>query len=224
MVWGDFVFAVITELCETDADKKIEVCRMGELLNFRVGKKVSHRRLKRALNKFNGEYIFSTTFDTRGLAPCSTDRLKTAVLFEQFADHVLSSVGIGLTVGIVDRDGKILENDTVTHIIAHAESVIICTLRENIDELCRGWLLLTGTCPEITADPKHLLECNCVFSPDLRVATVGLLFGKGGLNIDREKIELPEIYLPLVEAGVDPVDLTCLLTASRSAITVRTNE
>ncbi len=184
---------------------------MGELWHLRVGKRVSRRRLKRALQDFDGKYIFSSSVNTRGLVPFSTNALKHTVLFRQFTDHVLNSSGMGLTVGIVDRDGRFLETDTVTRIITHVESVMICTLRTDIDELCHDWLLLTGTCPEVTTDPKYLLDCDCVFSPDLRVATSGILFGKGGLNIDRSKIELPDVYIPLVESGVDPVDLACII-------------
>ena len=177
---------------------------------------MSRRRLKRALSDFYGRVIFSTSVNTRGILPYSTDRLKREILFRQFVDHVLQLNGIGLTVGIVDRDGEFLENEAMTKIIVHAESVIICTLKADIDELCREWLFLTGTCPEIATDPKHLLDCDCVFSPDLRVATTGLLFGKNGLKIDREKLELPKAYLPLVDLGVDPIDLACVLNTTRS--------
>lgn len=206
------MFAVVTELQTPNSDKRIEVGRVGDLWHIAVGKRVSRRRLKSILRDLDGRFIFSTSINTRGLIPFSTDKLKRNVLFRQFADHVLRASGIGLSVGIVDRDGILLETDTTTQMIAHAESVTVCTLRPDIDGLCREWLLLTGICPEVTADPRHLLNCDCVFSPDLRAATVGLLFGKGGIKIDRGKIDLPEVYLPLIRAGVDPVDLKCIIS------------
>ena len=214
------MFAVVTELQTPHSDKRIEVGKVGELWHLAVGKRISRRRLKSILRDFDGRFIFSTSVNTRGLIPFSTEKLKRYVLFEQFADRVLQLNGIGLSVGIVDRDGIFLETDTTTRIISHAESVTVCTLNPDIDEVCREWLLLTGTCPEVTTDPRNLLDCDCVFSPDLRVATVGLLFGKGGLNIDREKIDFPEVYLPLIEAGVDPVDLKCIISEPARATTV----
>lgn len=214
------MFAVVTELPTPASDKRIEVVRVGDLWHLAVGKKVSRRRLRSILRDFDGRFIFSTSISTRGLIPFSTDSLKRNILFMQFADHVLSINGIGLSVGIVDRDGVFLETDTTIRIISHAESVTVCTLKPDIDELCREWLLSTGTCPEVTTDPRNLLDCDCVFSPDLRVATVGLLFGKGGIKIDRGKIDLPTVYQPLIEAGVDPVNLKCIISEPIRATTV----
>ena len=210
------MFAVITELADESGDKKIVAQRIGCLLHLMVGKRVGRRSLTKVLQNFSGKYIFSKSVNRRGIVPFPTEHFKKDILFAQFCDRVLNSKGAGLFVGIIDRDGSLLESDDLTRIITHTESVIICTLKTDIDNLCKNWIYETGICPEITSDPKYLTDCDCVFSPDLRVAVSGVLFGQGGLSIDRTKINLPKEYQPLTDAGVDPVDLACILNLTRA--------
>ncbi len=185
--------------------------QLGVIGIITVAQKASRKKLKKILQKYNGEVIFAKSCDNGGIKPFNTSPFKENLLFCDFADFVLSQSGYSLKIGIYDPDKRHLEAHVLPRLIAHAEETVICT-SQNIDDLCEFWLKATGTCPEVTENPLHLCDCDICFSAE-GVATSGILFGHGGRGIDQRKLikKIPKQYRILLSQGIDPAELLCML-------------
>ncbi len=190
---------------------KITEQQLGNVGIISVAQKASRRKLKKILQKYNGEVIFSKTYKFSEIKPFDTSSFKENLLFCDFADFVLSQNGYSLKIGICDPDNRHLETLILPRLIAHAEETVICT-SQNIDDLCEFLLKATGTCPEVTENPSHLSDCDVCFCAE-GVATSGILFGHGGRGIDQRKLieKIPLQYSFLLDRGIDPAELLCML-------------
>ena len=205
------MFAAIISSDGLKGKTKITENRLGAAGVVTVGCKVSQRRLKKALQKYNGEIIFAKNVDTRGILPFDTLCFKKYLLFEEFSDYVLSENCYNLKIGIMDSSAQFLIGERIPCLIAHAGETVICT-KENIDELCRFWLKSTGVCPEVTDNPLYLSDCDICFAPN-GMATSGILFGSGGrgINIKSTVAKIPKEYHFLLAHGINPAELLCML-------------
>lgn len=176
-----------------------------------VAQKPSIKRLKKTLQKYNGEVIFSKFCNCSEIKSFDMSSFKENLLFCEFSDFVLSQSGYSLKIGIYDPDKRYLETHVLPRLIAHAEETVICT-NQNIDDLCEFWLKATGTCPDVTENSSHLCDCDICFSTE-GIATSGILFGHGGRGIDQRKLieKIPERYSFLLDHGIDPAELLCML-------------
>lgn len=205
------MFAVVTEATYPANVRKLTVTVYGCACHIEIGRRTSRRALRRVLKKFGGDVIFGIGTDTRGIIPFDSSLFKERLLFGQFARHVLSLEGFDLKIGFCDTAGNYLLSETLTELIAHAASTVICT-ESPAEEHCRRWLLSTGICPEVTSNLSHLNECDCVFAPNGLPGCTGTVFGRGGRYLDRSAIDLPVPFRPLLDAGADPAELLCMLS------------
>ena len=209
------MFAAVISSDGLKGKTKITENRLGAAGVVTAGCKVSPRRLKKTLQKYNGEVIFAKNVDTRGILPFDTIDFKKSLLFEEFADYVLSENCYNLKIGILDPFACYLISERIPYLIAHAGETVICT-KENIDELCRFWLKSTGICPEVTENPLHLSDCDICFAPN-GIATSGVLFGCGGRGINMKKTvaKIPKEYHFLLAHGINSAELLCMLENER---------
>ncbi len=182
---------------------------------FTVGTRVSSRRLNRALKKYNGEIIFSKTAKAYGIPAFDCSRFKEGLLFDEFANYVLSQNNRNIKIGIFDPKAQHLKSPVIPRLIAHAEETVIYT-ESNVDGLCRFWLKSTGMCPDVTENLSRLSVCDVCFAIN-GVATQGVLFGKNGRGINQHKLieKIPEQYLFLLARQIDPAELLCMLENER---------
>lgn len=204
------MFAVVTRSTHTADARKFTITDYGCACHIQTGRRTSRRKLRRILKKFGTDVIFGTGTDTCGITPFDTGAFKEHLLFCQFAQYVLSLEGFDLKIGLLDKTGDYLNSETLVELIAHAADTVICTDLP-AEEHCKKWILHTGICPEVTFDRSCLRECDCVFAPEGLKGCVGTVFGRGGKGIDCNKIKLPSVFRPLVEFGVSPADLLCML-------------
>lgn len=205
------MFATVISGGNFKRKRKITEQQLGRVGIISVAQKASRRKLKKILQKYNGEVIFAKTYDNRDIKLFDTSFFKENLLFCDFADFVLSQSGYSLKIGICDPDNRHLETLILPRLIAHAEETVICT-SQNIDDLCEFWLKSTGTCPFVTENPLHLSDCDVCFAIN-GVATSGTLFGLGGRGIDQQKLieKIPLQYRVLLNHQVDPTELLCML-------------
>ena len=204
------MFAVVTKSLHTADTRKLTITDYGCACQIQAGRRTSRRKLRRVLKKFGTDVIFGAGADTCGITPFDTGAFKEHLLFRQFAHYVLSLEGFDLKIGLLDKSGNYLSSDTLTELIAHAADAVICT-DFPAEEHCKRWILYTGICPEVTLDRSYLRECDCVFAPEGLKGCAGTVFGRGGKGLDRSIIDLPPQFRPLVDSGVDPAELLCML-------------
>ncbi len=209
------MFATVIKNDDFKRKTKITEQHLGVVGIITVSQKPNTKKLKKILQKYNGEVIFSKFCDYGEIRPFDTTFFKENLLFSEFSRFVLSKIGYNLKIGIYDPDTHHLENPILPRLIAHAEETVICTER-NIDNLCDFWLKSTGICPEITENPIHLCDCDVCFSTK-GIATSGILFGCGGRGIDQQAVieKIPEQYRILLNHGVNPAELLCMLENER---------
>lgn len=208
---GEVMFAVVVVDENRKRKSKISEQQLDTLSIVSTAQKTSLKKLKKVLQKYNGEVIFAKTYDNRDIKPFDTSFFKENLLFCDFADFVLSQNGYNLKIGICDPDNRHLETLILPRLIAHAEETVICT-GQNIDDLCEFWLKSTGTCPFVTENQSRLSDCDVCFAIN-GVATSGTLFGHGGRGIDQQKLieKIPLQYRVLLNRHVDPAELLCML-------------
>lgn len=209
------MFAVVVVDENRKRKSKISEQQLGTLSIVSTAQKTSLKKLKKVLQKYNGEVIISKACNFSEITPLDTSFFKENLLFCDFADFVLSKSGYSLKIGICDPDNRHLETLILPRLIAHAEETVICT-GQNIDNLCEFWLKSTGTCPEVTENSFRLCDCDICFAAK-GVATSGILFGRGGRGIDELKLikKIPEQYRILLSQGIDPAELLCMLENER---------
>lgn len=195
---------------------KITEQQLGVVGIVTVAQNPSIKKLKKILRKYNGEVVFSKFCNCSEIKPFDTSYFKETLLFCEFSDFVLSQSGYNLKIGIYDPNASYLETCILPRLIAHAEETVICT-KKDIDFLCEFWLKSTGTCPEVTENSFRLCDCDICFAAK-GVATSGILFGRGGRGIDELKLikKIPEQYRVLLNSGIDPAELLCMLENERN--------
>ncbi len=196
----------VIKSCDRGAGRKLSVKQLGKILTLEAGEKVSKRRLLRTVSRFGGKYIATSEL---GLKKCGTVDFgfaQNVLLFSQFAGYLLEISGKELSVGIVDPQLQCLDLSLLTKTVAHCSEVTVCT-EKDCDALFLKLLFDTGICPEAVASPQHLMHCDCVFAPNGLQGFKGVLFGKGGLQIDPDKLIIPPPYRELLARGIDPIDL-----------------
>ncbi len=205
------MFAVVVIDEKLKRKNKISEQQLGCVGIISVVQKTNLKKLKKVLQKYNGEVILSIPCNFSDIKAFDTTPFKENLLFSDFADFVLSQSGYSLKIGICDPYCHHLENVILPRLIAHAEETVICT-ELNVDDLCEFWLKSTGTCPFVTENPSHLSDCDVCFAIN-GVATSGTLFGHGGRGIDQQKLieKIPEQYLFLLDRQIDPAELLCML-------------
>lgn len=189
-----------------------QLCNVGIIS---VAPKTNTKKLKKVLQKYNGEVILSKACNFSEIQPFDTSSFKENLLFYDFADFVLSQSGYSLKIGIYAPNAIHLETSVLPRLIAHAEETVICT-KTNIDDLCEFWLKSTGTCPFVTENSSHLSDCDVCFALN-GVATSGILFGRGGRGIEQQKLikRIPKQYFSLLNRQIDPAELLCMLENER---------
>ncbi len=208
---GEIMFAVVVVDENEKRKSKISEQQVGNVGIISVAPKTNSKKLKKVLQKYNGEVILSKTCNLSEIKTFDTTPFKENLLFCDFADFVLSQSGYSLKIGICDPYCHHLETLILPRLIAHAEETVICT-ELNVDDLCEFWLKSTGTCPFVTENQSHLSDCDVCFAIN-GVATSGVLFGHGGRGIDQQKLikKIPEQYSFLLNRQIDPLELLCML-------------
>lgn len=210
------MLAVVTLSNEKKNRRRIELQPLGEILHVSVGSGVSQRRLRKALKPFDGAFLCAEGITVSKLKPFDTQKPLEALLWQQFCDFVLNTSGIHTSVGVIDPLGERFNDPLLTKIVAHCALVTVFTFK-NADNLCQTLLNDTGTCPEIVQRKAWLFGCDCVFAPQGLLGFEGLLFGNGGRAINPELLDIPELYQPLLQEGVDKVHLWCLLNQDKKS-------
>ncbi len=206
------MFAIIIANTKHKNTRKIVQQQVGKANIIEVGRRSSVRRLKRLLNKYNGEVILSADCKRLNIKTFDTEIFKAELLYLQFAKKMLALNGRELRIGLFDRQFKILDRELTTLLIAHASATLICT-QNNISSECRDWLIKTGICPDVTDSLSDLSICDYVFSPFEGCPHSPTVFGKNGigLNLDYAESLLPAKYLFLIDKNVNPAELLCML-------------
>lgn len=201
------MIAVVTEFLEKQNRRKITVERNKPIAMVRVGCKVSPLKLKKVLKPF-GSVLFANGVNTRGITPMDTSEFKEELLFNMFVSYCISRDFKGERVGVLDSYGRYLTR--LISVINRVSNTVICT-DADADDFCKTCISETGACPDIVSSKSQLYECDTVFSPEGLSGFDGVLFGKGGIALQKDAVLLPDYCAEAVASGVDPADIAAAL-------------
>ena len=205
------MIAVLTDCHNRKLSRKITKEVFGEIAVLSVGKRVSTKKLKKALLEFD-RVIFAGDFNRRGIAPTETGKIKEEFIFNMFVSFCLSAEFKGDKVGVFDMDGRFFTR--LISVINRVPCTVICTETE-AEVFCRLCISETGACPDVVSPKSYLYDCDVVFSPDGLLGFSGVLFSNSGIGL-KTKAMLPECCDAALNLGVDPVELAAVMSASKN--------